>query len=89
MIKSDFEIDREIMWNVMYNDEFAIYIGDKFIYMGRIDDCAKFLNVHRNYIYLKTTYNERHKRKIPYNERLIIIRVERLKDKDIYKEKVK
>ena len=73
----------EIKLLLMYYDEnFAIYEGDKFLYAGRIGECAEYLNIDEKYVYFLSTSRGRHMRKIPYEKRIIIIRVDSLKDKD-------
>ena len=55
---------------------FAIYKGDKFLFVGTKKECATFLNVKEKTIQFYTTKTYRNRGKGEYGNRLIVIRVE-------------
>ncbi len=59
---------------------YAVYKGDKFIYMGTKEECAEHLGVKRDTIvfYSSPTYQKR--AKTEDNDRMIVIRVEDIED---------
>ena len=60
----------------MKNDCYAIYKGDKFLFIGTKKECAEYLKVKEHSItfYMSPTYQKRGLEN--YGNRLIIIKVE-------------
>ena len=58
------------------NNYYAIYKGDKFLYLGTIKQCAEYLGVKENTIkfYTMPTYKKRSQEE--YNNRLLVIKVD-------------
>ena len=55
---------------------FAIYKGDKFLFVGTKKECANYLNVKEDTIQFYTTKTYQKRGKGAYGDRLIVIRVE-------------
>ena len=59
----------------MKNNYYAVYKGDKFLFLGTIKECANYLNVTEKTIIFYSTPTYRNRSKLEYNDRLIVIKV--------------
>ncbi len=56
--------------------EYAIYKGDKFLFLGNKKECAKYLKVKEKTISFYTTPTYKKRINNDYNNRIIAIKVE-------------
>lgn len=59
---------------------YAIYKGDKFIFMGTKKECAEYLSVTPRTVYFYTTPTYQKRAKTEDNDRMIVIRVEDIEE---------
>lgn len=55
---------------------YAVYKGDKFLYIGNLQECANYLNVSKRTVSFYGTETYKNRGKGEYGDRLIVIRVE-------------
>lgn len=66
-------------------DQYAIYKGDTFLYMGTRKECASYLNVRENTVYFYTTPTYMRRVKDEYSQRIIVIKIEEIEEKEKWK----